>query len=135
MSQRFYWLGLAVERGWLCLVLVLTKQNSGRVSLDRVVSVLLVNTNSVPAEALIVGRSEEHFWLSAGLSFYILIVTSQLLSEYYQTTEDTIKVRICYSWRRPNSSVQNFLVTTSGGVLHIISGWETLSFYSSLVSV
>ena len=80
-----------MERGWLCLVLVLTKQNSGRVSLDRVVSVLLVNTNSVPAEALIVG-SEEHFWLSAGLSFYILIVTSQLVSEYYQTTEDTTKV-------------------------------------------
>merc|ERR1711913_170981 len=70
-------------------------------------------------EALIVGRSRGQFWLSSGLSFYILILTSQLVSQCYHATEDTVK---------------NFLITTSGGVLHLISGWTTLCFYSPLSS-
>ena len=90
--------------------------------------------NIITAEALIVGRSEGQFWLSAGLSFFILIVASQLVSDYYQTTEDTIKVRSLRVYTTV-SSVQNFLVTTAGGVLHMISGWATLSFYSPLVRV
>ena len=48
--------------------------------------------NLLPAEALVVGRSEEHFWLSSGLSFYILIVVSQIVSECYDCQAEAVKV-------------------------------------------
>ena len=59
-------------------------------------SSLLFSVKIFPAEALRVGRSRGHFWLSTGLSFYILILTSQLVSQYYHATEDTVKVTSFY---------------------------------------
>ena len=82
-----------------------------------------------------VGGSKEHFWLSSGLNFYILIVVSFIVSEYYHGQEDRIKV--CLSLETPrilNSVNENALLSLTGGVLYIISGSATLSFYIPLVS-
>ena len=87
------------------------------------------------AEALVVGGSKEHFWLSSGLNFYILIVVSFIVSEYYHGQQDRIKV--CLSPETPiilNSVHENTLLSLTGGVLYIISGSATLSFYIPLVS-
>ena len=82
-----------------------------------------------------VGGSKEHFWLSSGLNFYILIVVSFIVSEQYHGQEDRIKVCLTpESHRILNSVNENTLLSLTGGVLYIISGSATLSFYIPLVS-
>ena len=83
-----------------------------------------------------VGRGWAHSWVAAGLAHYLLILPAIAATEL--TTEPVpapVQVsRILTLSTHLTRSPQNLLLTSLGGVLYIISGSATLTFYIPLVS-
>ena len=83
-----------------------------------------------------VGRGWAHWWVAAGLAHYLLIIPAIAATEL--TTEPVpapVQVsRILTLSSHLTRSLQNLLLTSLGGVLYIISGSATLTFYIPLVS-
>ena len=83
-----------------------------------------------------VGRGWAHWWVAAGLAHYLLILPAIAATEL--TTEPVpapVQVsRILTLSTYLTRSLQNLLLTSLGGVLYIISGSATLTFYIPLVS-
>ena len=84
-----------------------------------------------------VGRGWAHWWVAAGLAHYLLILPAIAATELTITEPVPAPVqvsRILTLSTHLTRSPQNLLLTSLGGVLYIISGSATLTFYIPLVS-